>query len=159
MTIDALILCIHNSAGRVLAEGMLNRCVMAHNVGSAPSGRINPFSLEESKNAESDTSAYRSKSWEGFSTDSAPPLSNVITACASVATRTCPVYFGDAPVRRQRGEAPCLRSDPPGHRLSDAANADASLGHDGLHRTAPHRAASRPGRDRPQLIALTQEQV
>ena len=50
MTLHVLVLCTHNSARSVLAEGMLNhwarrlgRDVVAHSAGSAPSGRINPF--------------------------------------------------------------------------------------------------------------------
>ena len=51
--IHVLILCTHNSARSVLAEGMLNhwaarlgKDVRAHSAGSAPSGRINPFAIE-----------------------------------------------------------------------------------------------------------------
>ncbi len=103
-----LILCTHNSARSVLAEGMLNhlargrgRDVQAHSAGSAPSGRINPFALEALGNAGIDTSGYRSKSWDEFSHDGAPPLSIVITVCDSAAEQ-CPVFFsaaGDPPVK------------------------------------------------------------
>ena len=101
MTTHVLILCTHNSARSVLAEGMLNhwarrlgRDVQAHSAGSAPSGRINPFALEALKNAGIDTGGYRSKSWDEFSTDGAPLLSIVITVCDSAAAETCPVFFG-----------------------------------------------------------------
>lgn len=101
MTSHVLILCTHNSARSVLSEGMLNhwatrlgRDVQALSAGSAPSGRINPFAIEALQNAGIDTSAYRSKSWDEFSQDGAPPLSIVITVCDSAATETCPVFFG-----------------------------------------------------------------
>ena len=101
MTIHVLILCTHNSARSVLAEGMLNhwaarlgRDARAHSAGSAPSGRINPLAIEALKNAGIDTEAYRSKSWDEFSVDGAPPLSIVITVCDSAAAETCPVFFG-----------------------------------------------------------------
>ena len=101
MTTHVLILCTHNSARSVLAEGMLNhwatrlgRDVQAHSAGSAPSGRINPFAIEALQNAGITTSAYRSKSWDEFSQDGAPPLSIVITVCDSAAAETCPVFFG-----------------------------------------------------------------
>ena len=101
MTTHVLILCTHNSARSVLAEGMLNhwaaklgRDVKAHSAGSAPSGRINPFAIEALEKAGVDTSAYRSKSWDEFSVDGAPPLSIVITVCDSAAAETCPVFFG-----------------------------------------------------------------
>ncbi len=101
MTTNVLVLCTHNSARSVLAEGMLNhlaaklgRDVRAHSAGSAPGGRINPFALEALGNAGIDTSAFRSKSWDEFTTASAPPLSIVITVCDSAAAEACPVFFG-----------------------------------------------------------------
>lgn len=101
MTTHVLILCTHNSARSVLGEGMLNHLaatlgkdVKAHSAGSAPSGRINPFAIEALRGAGIDTSGYRSKSWDGFSQDGAPPLSIVITVCDSAAAEQCPVFFG-----------------------------------------------------------------
>jgi len=101
MTVNVLILCTHNSARSVLGEGMLNHCaktlgkdVRAFSAGSAPSGRLNPFALEALHNAGVDTGGYRSKSWDEFSADDAPPLSIVITVCDSAAAEPCPVFFG-----------------------------------------------------------------
>jgi len=101
VTNHVLILCTHNSARSVLAEGMLNhwaarlgRNVQAHSAGSAPSGRINPFAVEALNSAGIDTTACRSKSWDEFGRDGAPPLSIVITVCDSAAAETCPVFFG-----------------------------------------------------------------
>ena len=75
-TSNVLILCTHNSARSVLAEGMLEplaarlgKDVQAHSAGSAPSGRINPFAIEALRNAGIDTGGYRSKSWDEFSRD------------------------------------------------------------------------------------------
>ncbi|MBW8831917.1 MAG: arsenate reductase ArsC [Burkholderiales bacterium] len=101
MTTHVLILCTHNSARSVLSEGMLNhwssklgKDVKAHSAGSAPSGRINPFAIEALQAAGVDTTGYRSKSWDEFSSDGAPPLSIVITVCDSAAAEQCPVFFG-----------------------------------------------------------------
>ena len=101
MTTHVLILCTHNSARSVLSEGMLNHLaaqrgldVKAHSAGSTPSGRLNPFALEALNHAGIDTSAYRSKSWDEFTTPEAPPLSIVITVCDSAAAEACPVFFG-----------------------------------------------------------------
>jgi arsenate reductase (thioredoxin) len=101
VTTHVLILCTHNSARSVLAEGMLNHLaaklgkdVQAHSAGRAPSGRINPFALDALRNAGIDISSYRSKSWDEFSWDGAPPLSIVITVCDSAAAEQCPVFFG-----------------------------------------------------------------
>lgn len=103
MTTHVLILCTHNSARSVLAEGMLNhlaaqlgRDVRAHSAGSAPSGRLNPFALEALQQAGIATTGYRSKSWDEFTGEGAPPLSIVITVCDSAAAETCPVFFGGA---------------------------------------------------------------
>lgn len=110
MTTHVLILCTHNSARSVLSEGMLNHWatklgldVKAHSAGSAPSGRINPFAIEALKGAGVDTSACRSKSWDEFSADGAPPLSIVITVCDSAAAETCPIFFG---AKGERGGQP-----------------------------------------------------
>jgi arsenate reductase (thioredoxin) len=101
MTTNVLILCTHNSARSVLAEGMLNhwaqrlgKDVRAFSAGSAPSGRLNPFALAALRNAGVDTSGFRSKSWDEFTSAQAPALSVVITVCDSAAAETCPVFFG-----------------------------------------------------------------
>ena len=104
-----LILCTHNSARSVLAEAMLNhwaarldRDVKAHSAGSAPSGRVNPFAIEALHHAGIGTAGCRSKSWDEFSADGAPPLSIVITVCDSAAAETCPVFIdtaGSQPVK------------------------------------------------------------
>ena len=101
MTRHVLILCTHNSARSVLAEGMLNhlatqlsRDVQAHSAGSTPSGRLNPFALEALQGAGIDTTGFRSKSWDEFTGAGAPPLSIVITVCDSAAAETCPVFTG-----------------------------------------------------------------
>jgi arsenate reductase len=107
-----LILCTHNSARSVLAEGMLNhwaarlgKDVQAHSAGSAPSGRVNPLALAVLKEAGVDTAGFRSKSWDEFSGAGAPPLSLVITVCDNAAAETCPVFMspaGDARVQPLR---------------------------------------------------------
>lgn len=101
MTTHVLILCTHNSARSVLAEGMLNhwaarlgRAVRAHSAGSAPSGRVNPFALQALQDAGVDTAGVRSKSWDEFARPDSPPLAAVITVCDSAAAEACPVFTG-----------------------------------------------------------------
>ena len=101
MTINILILCTHNSARSVLAEGMLNhwaarlgKDVRAHSAGSSPSGRINAFAVEALASVGVDTSGFRSKSWDEFMQRGATALSAVITVCDSAAAEQCPVFFG-----------------------------------------------------------------
>ncbi|MFD0666880.1 arsenate reductase ArsC [Ramlibacter sp. MAHUQ-53] len=105
MTTHILILCTHNSARSVLAEGMLNhwarklgRDVRAHSAGSAPSGRINPHALQALGQAGVDTEGYRSKSWDEFTQPGAPPMRLVITVCDSAAAEQCP-YWPGGPVK------------------------------------------------------------
>lgn len=111
MTTNVLILCTHNSARSVLAEGMLNhwahklgKDVRAYSAGSAPSGRINPFALEALANAGVDTQGYRSKSWDEFAADGAPRMRIVITVCDSAAAEQCPFWPG-SPVKVHWGYA------------------------------------------------------
>jgi arsenate reductase len=105
MTANVLILCTHNSARSVLAEGMLNywaarleRDVHAYSAGSAPSGRINPLAVEALERAGIETAGYRSKSWDEFTVTGAPRMRIVITVCDSAAAEACPVWPG-APVK------------------------------------------------------------
>ena len=105
MTTHVLILCTHNSARSVLAEGMLQHLavkagadVQAHSAGSTPSGRINPFALDALAQAGVSTSGFRSKSWDEFTGPAAPPLRVVITVCDSAAQEACP-YWAGAPVQ------------------------------------------------------------
>jgi arsenate reductase len=105
MTTNVLILCTHNSARSVLAEGMLNhwaktlgKDVRAYSAGSTPSGRVNPLALEVLKRAGVDTSGVRSKSWDEFAAEGAPTMRIVITVCDSAAAETCP-YWPGSPVQ------------------------------------------------------------
>lgn len=111
MSTDVLILCTHNSARSVLAEGMLNhlarklgRDVRAFSAGSAPSGRLNPLALEALEKAGVATEGYRSKSWDEFVGDSAPRLRVVITVCDSAAAEQCP-YWPGSPAKVHWGYA------------------------------------------------------
>jgi arsenate reductase (thioredoxin) len=105
MTTNVLILCTHNSARSVLAEGMFNhwarklgKDAQAYSAGSAPSGRINPHALEALCNAGVDTTAFRSKSWDEFVGEGAPEMRIVITVCDSAASEPCP-YWPGSPVK------------------------------------------------------------
>ena len=105
MRTHVLILCTHNSARSVLAEGMLAHLaakagvdVQAHSAGSAPSGRINPLALQALAAAGVETRNFRSKSWDEFTGSAAPPLRVVITVCDSAAQEACP-YWAGAPVQ------------------------------------------------------------
>ena len=105
MPTNVLVLCTHNSARSVLAEGMLNhwagklgKDVRAFSAGSAPSGRINPHALEVLGQAGVDTSGCRSKRWDEFVAPDAPQMRIVITVCDSAAAEPCP-YWPGSPVQ------------------------------------------------------------
>lgn len=121
MSTNVLILCTHNSARSVLAEGMLDhwakklgKDVRAFSAGSAPSGRINPLALESLGNAGVDASGYRSKSWDEFVGETAPQMRIVITVCDSAAAEQCP-YWPGSPVKAHWGY-PDPSSAPEGQR-------------------------------------------
>ena len=111
MSTHVLILCTHNSARSVLAEGMLDHWarklgqdVRAHSAGSAPSGRINPHALEALASAGVATGGFRSKSWDEFTRPGAPQMRIVITVCDSAAAEQCP-YWPGSPVKVHWGYA------------------------------------------------------
>ncbi|CAN5208865.1 arsenate reductase ArsC [soil metagenome] len=106
---NVLILCTHNSARSVLAEGMLNhwartlgRPIHAFSAGSQPSGRINPFAIVALTAAGIDVSDLRSKSWDDFAVPDAPRMRAVITVCDSAAAEVCP-YWPGSPVKTHWG--------------------------------------------------------
>jgi len=105
VTTNVLILCTHNSARSVLAEGMLNhwaarlgKDVRAFSAGSAPSGLINPHAMAALADAGIEVDKVRSKSWDEFTGPEAPTMHIVITVCDSAAAEQCP-YWPGGPVK------------------------------------------------------------
>ncbi|MEM8553159.1 MAG: arsenate reductase ArsC, partial [Pseudomonadota bacterium] len=72
--------------------------------GSQPKGVPHPMALKVLSENSFDVSAFRSKSWDEFSTGTpnAPHLDTVITVCDSAAAETCPLWTG-TPVRAHWG--------------------------------------------------------
>ena len=98
MTTNVLILCTHNSARSVLAEGMLNHWAQGARARtcapSAPAARraaVNPHALEALGDAGVDTAGFRSKSWDEFA---APTRRRCASSSPSAtARRPRPVRF------------------------------------------------------------------
>ena len=82
-----------------MAETILNRLgdgrFKAYSAGSNPTGVVNPYAVAMLKVlGYDDVAQARSKSWDEFTTHSAPEIDLVITLCEQAAGQTCPVWPG-----------------------------------------------------------------
>ncbi|MFD0739306.1 arsenate reductase ArsC [Lysobacter koreensis] len=95
---NVLFLCTGNSARSVIAESLLNVLgegrFRAYSAGSHPSGAVQPMAAELAAKIGYDASQLRSKSWDEFAGDGAPPMDLVVTVCDNAAGEACPLWLG-----------------------------------------------------------------
>jgi arsenate reductase len=97
-TYNVLFLCTGNSARSILGEALLNHLGGGHfrgySAGSHPKGEVNPMAIEVLAAAGIPTVGLRSKSWDEFAVEGAPPMNFVFTVCDNAAGETCPLWPG-----------------------------------------------------------------
>jgi protein-tyrosine-phosphatase len=98
---NVLFLCTGNSARSIMAEALANHAAVgggkfrAFSAGSRPRGVVDPLALELLQRHHIPVDAnVRSKSWDEFAAEGAPPLQFVITVCDQARGEQCPMWPG-----------------------------------------------------------------
>jgi arsenate reductase (thioredoxin) len=97
-TYNILFLCTGNSARSVMAEAFTwaagNGRFNTFSAGSQPTGRVNPFAIEQIATTGYPVETLRSKSWSEFALPDAQQMDFIITVCDNAAGEVCPIWPG-----------------------------------------------------------------
>jgi arsenate reductase len=109
-TYNVLFLCTGNSARSVMAEALATTMsqgrLKGFSAGSKPTGKVNPFAIEQVKKMGYPVENLRSKSWDEFAAPDAPGMDFIITVCDNAAGEACPIWPGHPPTAHWGFEDP-----------------------------------------------------
>jgi arsenate reductase len=95
---NVLFLCTGNSARSVMAEALVTTMgkgrFRGFSAGSKPTGKVNPFAIEQVAAAGYPVDQLRSKSWDEYGAPDAPQMDFIFTVCDNAAGEVCPYWPG-----------------------------------------------------------------
>lgn len=97
-TYNVLFLSTRNAARSIMAEALLNAVgggrFRAFSAGTAPTGKLNPFAVEQIRTLDDTLTGLRSKPLDEFSAHGAPEIDFLITICDMASGEPCPTWAG-----------------------------------------------------------------